>query len=286
MAESAASKKWEEVQKKAFTHWVNSTLAKRDASIEDLETGFASGVNLITMVEVLSGKKIPTKFTKSPKLIVHKINNCFIALKFVQDDMQVKGVTVSAEDIVNGRLNLILGFCWLMLRSFHEPVASDGAKGGTFEGNLLQWVKETLVGKKDIDLSEGYKSSCWSNGKALLALVDVYDPSILNGTYSSIGTANKLANCERALGLAEQHVKLPGGLIEPSELADGTCSEKNLVLYLSLFYNSFKDKFASFTKESLEKSSMTLRKRSAFTRKKTTPFVISKRTSKLKNRPC
>jgi len=48
-------------------------------------------------------------------------------------------------------------------------------------------------------------------------------------------------------------VKLPNGLIEPNELADGSCSEKNLVLYLSLFYNSFKEKSASNTKESLEK---------------------------------
>jgi len=81
----------------------------------------------------------------------------------------------------------------------------------------------------------------------------VYDGNILNGTYSSIDSTQKLVNCERALGLAEEFVKLPAGLIEPNELADGSCSEKNLVLYLSLFYNSFKEKTASNTKESLEK---------------------------------
>jgi len=253
--QSAASKKWEEVQKRAFTHWVNTQLAKRDASIEDLETGFVSGVNLITLVEILSGQKIPTKFTKTPKLKVHKINNCYIALKFLQDDLGVKGITISAEDIVNGdRLTLILGFCWLMLRSFQEPVSTTtGEKASSFEANLLQWVKETLADYKDIDLSDGFKSSCWSSGKAVLALLDVYDSNILNGTYSSVDPAHKLVNCQRALSLAEEHVKLPQGLIEPEELAEGTCSEKNLVLYLSLFYNSFKEKSASNTKESLEK---------------------------------
>jgi len=255
MTETAASKKWEEVQKKAFTHWVNSQLIKREASIEELATGFISGVNLLTLVEVLSGQKIPTKFTKSPKLKVHKINNCFIALKFLQDDLQVKGITISAEDIVNGdRLTLILGFCWLMLRTFQEPApASGGEKGSSFEANLLQWVKDTLVDYKDVDLSEGFRSTCWSSGKALLALLDVFDSNILNGKYPSIDAANKLSNCELALQLAEEHVKLPNGLIEPNELADGSCSEKNLVLYLSLFYNSFKEKSASNTKESLEK---------------------------------
>jgi len=81
----------------------------------------------------------------------------------------------------------------------------------------------------------------------------VFDSKILNGSYSSIDASQKLTNCERALNLAEEHVKLPNGLIEPNELAEGTCSEKNLVLYLSLFYNSFKEKSASNTKESLEK---------------------------------
>eukprot|EP01123_Difflugia_compressa_P008927 TRINITY_DN2832_c1_g1_i1.p1 TRINITY_DN2832_c1_g1~~TRINITY_DN2832_c1_g1_i1.p1 ORF type:complete len:555 (+),score=128.45 TRINITY_DN2832_c1_g1_i1:162-1826(+) len=255
MTETAASKKWEEVQKKAFTHWVNTQLAKREASITELETGFITGVNLITLVEVLSGQKIPIKFTKAPKLKVHKINNCFIALKFLQDDLMVKSITISAEDIVNGdRLTLLLGFCWLMLRTFQEPApVGGGEKASSFEANLLQWVKDTLVDYKDIDLTDGFKSASWSNGKALLALVDVFDSDILKGSYSSIDCNNKLPNCELALNLAEQHVKLPNGLIDPTELAEGICSEKNLVLYLSLFYNSFKEKSASNTKESLEK---------------------------------
>jgi hypothetical protein len=252
---SAAEKKWEEVQKKAFTHWVNAQLARKDANIEDLETGFVSGVNLITLVEVLSGKKIPTKFTKSPKLKVHKINNCFIALQYLQVDLAVKGVTISAEDIVNGdRLKLILGFCWLMLRTFQEPAAAgDKEKGSSFEASLLQWVKETLSGYSDINLSYGFKSESWYNGKAILALLDAYDSNILKGSYSSIDAHQKLHNCEKALSLAEQHIKLPNGLIDPAALSEGAVSESNLVLYLSLFYNSFKDKHASNTKESLEK---------------------------------
>jgi len=246
-------KKWEEVQKKAFTHWVNTQLAKRDCSIEDLETGFVSGVNLITFVEILSGKKIPTKFTKSPKLKVHKINNCFIALQFLLNDCAVKGLTISAEDIVNGEhIKLILGFCWLMLRTFRNP--SSGDKGGSsFEASLLAWAKETLSGYSDINLGEAFKSECWYNGKALLGLLDVYDSNILNGSYNSFNPNHKLNNCEKALGLAEKHVKLPAGILDSAALAEGSVSESNLVLYLSLFYNSFKDKFASNTKESLEK---------------------------------
>jgi len=43
-------------------------------------------------------------------------------------------------------------------------------------------VKDTLVDYKDIDLSDGFKSSVWSNGKAFLALLDVFDSKILGGS--------------------------------------------------------------------------------------------------------
>jgi chromosome segregation ATPase len=62
-----------------------------------------------------------------------------------------------------------------------------------------------------------------------------------------------LANCEKALKLAEKHVKIPTGILDAVALSEGSVSESNLVLYLSLLHNSFKDKFASNTKESLEK---------------------------------
>ena len=91
MAEvSAAAKKWEEVQKKAFTHWVNTQLAKRDLNVDTLREGFADGVKLIYLIEILTAKNITTKWTKNPKLRVHKINNCFIALQFLQNDCAVR----------------------------------------------------------------------------------------------------------------------------------------------------------------------------------------------------
>src|SRR4051812_10184712 len=89
------SKRWEEVQKKAFLRWVNSQLKKAsEEPISSLEEGFSSGVQLIGLLEVLTGKAVTMKYTKSPKLRVHKINNCFIALKFLSEDC---GVRLSSE---------------------------------------------------------------------------------------------------------------------------------------------------------------------------------------------
>jgi len=249
MADTQANKKWEEVQKKAFTHWVNSQLGKRNESIDNLETGFVSGVHLIHLVEILTGKTIETKWTHNPKLKAHKITNCFIALQFLTEQCGVKNLTISAEDIVNGdRLTLILGFCWQLLRTFQEPATSK--KGSSFEQNLLQWVKDTLGGYSDINLDAGFKSESFHTGKVFLGLLNEFDSSILK--YSDYKASNKLENCEAALNLAEKHVKLPI-LIDPLELADGKTSEKNMVLYLSLFYNAFKERASGENRESLMK---------------------------------
>lgn len=52
--------KWELVQKRAFTHWVNSQLTKRDVKLDSLEEGLQSGVHLIDLIEILTGKQVPS----------------------------------------------------------------------------------------------------------------------------------------------------------------------------------------------------------------------------------
>jgi len=64
---------------------------------------------------------------------------------------------------------------------------------------------------------------------------------------------NKLQSCNTALQLGESVVGIPGDLIDPEELASGSVSDSNMVLYLSLLYNAFKEKYHGQTKESILK---------------------------------
>jgi hypothetical protein len=79
-----AAQKWVQAQKKAFLYWVNSQLGKRNESIEDLAVGLSSGVHLITLVEVLTGKKLQQKWSKTAAVKIHKINNCHMALEHLK----------------------------------------------------------------------------------------------------------------------------------------------------------------------------------------------------------
>jgi len=73
-----------------------------------------------------------------------------------------------------------------------------------------------------------------------------------SNAYSKLSD-NKLQSCTTALQLGESVVGVPGDLMDPEELANGTVSDGNMVLYLSLLYNAFKEKYQGQTKESILK---------------------------------
>jgi len=60
-----------------------------------------------------------------------------------------------------------------------------------------------------------------------------------------------LNNAKNALSIAEQFINIPQDLIDAQELVEGQISEKQMVLYLTLFYNAFSDKDNSMSRESI-----------------------------------
>jgi DNA repair exonuclease SbcCD ATPase subunit len=151
---------------------------------------------------------------------------------------------------VNGEpMSQILGFCWMLLRNY-QGVVVDASKGQSFEQGLLAWLKEKLGGYSDISLNEGFKSDSISNGKVILGLLNEFDSSMVN--YGGYNTTDKLKNCTDGLKIGEEKANVPA-LMEAAELAAGKVSEKNLVLYYSLWFNAFKDRDAGVSKESLIK---------------------------------
>jgi len=241
--------------KKAFLHWINTYLGHADGHIDEIISGFHDGVNLIAFLEQLTRREIGQKYSKAPKLKVHKITNCYLALKFLQD-LGVKGLTVSSEDIVDANetnetsVNLILGFCWMLLRQFQSTPdfgnSNDSSKESSFEMRMLEWCRTTLEPYQDIKIT-GWDS--FQDGKALLALVETFDKNLVN--YNNFDKSNPTNTAKHALQVAEEKINIPSELIDPEELITGQISDKNLVLYLTLFYNAFSDKDSMNSRESL-----------------------------------
>jgi len=225
--------------------------AGEEYRIDDIQTGFSDGVKLIAFLERLLKKEVGQKYSKNPKLKVHKITNCFIALKFLEEQ-GVKRLTIAAEDIVEGeKLNLLLGFCWMLLRQFQAtPDFGDedesGGKENSFELRMLEWAKSVLSDYPDINVT-GWDS--FSDGRALLALLEKYDKKILN--YRGLDKSDPLNNVKFALEMAEQNIQIPRELLDAEELISGGVSEKQMVIYLTLFYNAFSDKDNTMSRESI-----------------------------------
>ncbi|XP_019211129.2 utrophin [Oreochromis niloticus] len=134
----------EDVQKKTFTKWVNSQLAKTGKPpVEDLFSDLCDGRRLLELLEGLTGHelvKLERGFTR-----VHSLNNVNRALQILQKN-NVELVNIGAADIVDGNHKLILGLIWSIILHWQvKDVMKDvmeGLQQTNSEKILLSWVRQ------------------------------------------------------------------------------------------------------------------------------------------------
>lgn len=80
---------------------------KRGHSVHDLQSDFSDGLLLIQLLEILSEKKIP-RYTKQPRFLSQKIDNISIALKFMEDVMDIKVVGCTPQAIAHGNITQVM----------------------------------------------------------------------------------------------------------------------------------------------------------------------------------
>jgi len=230
------SNDWEIVQEKAFTAWVNGVLGKINEHIEDITVDFSDGIRLTDFLELLSGKKI-AKRPEEPKSRIHKINNVFLALQFLES-LEVQVVGVAAEDFVDSNKKLILGFLWTLYRKYRIHVIKEGDKSA--EEGLLQWCKNTTSGYDGVDI-KNFKTG-FRDGHAFLALVHKYNPSQFN--YDDLNKESADQRLEKDFEIAGKTINIPK-LLDVHEVMKGTTDERSLILYASLFFHAFKAQAAA-----------------------------------------
>ena len=84
MSEAAIDAEWKRIQKKTFTRWCNEHLKKQgqEYTIKEIGKDFSDGISLITLLEVLSQKKVG-RYSKKPKVLAQKMENLEKALNFI-----------------------------------------------------------------------------------------------------------------------------------------------------------------------------------------------------------
>jgi peptidoglycan hydrolase CwlO-like protein len=224
-------KKWEQVQIKAFTLWINSTLEPLGHKIEVMPDDLTDGVALCLFLEEVSHKKL-SRWSRKPALRVHKIENLSIALKFVQGELGVRLVGIGPEDIADGKLKLSLGLLWSLFVKLRIDTISES--GHTALDGLLSWVKNMTEGYENVEINN-FKDS-FNDGMAFAALVHAMNPDAID--FNSLDPKDVEHNLNHAFEMAEKKLGIPR-LLEVEDVMNGSVDERAMILYNSLFFHAW-----------------------------------------------
>jgi len=230
--QSAQTTEWLRLQKKIFTRWINQKLKPKNIQISDVVTGLATGIPLIRLIEALSETTFTDKIDTNPKMRVHQIDNCRRALDFTFKqgvDMKLKP---SADNIVDGAEQQVLGLVWAIMLKFMklgDEEDEDEKHQMKFADALQMWIANQVAGYKDVKIDNMTKS--FHSGLALCALIHHFRPKLID--YSSLSKDKHEENLKTAFAAAEKYFGLEQYLA-PSDIPK--LDDKSMVVYLSEYY--------------------------------------------------
>lgn len=215
---------WINVQTKTFLNWINNALSSRGIRLDDLERDFEDGLELVALVEILSGRKIHG-INRKPRVRQAKGENLCLALEEVKLD-GVKLINIGAEDILDHNKKIILGLIWALILRYQIV----GIEAGSPKALLLAWVNQKIA-PYPVAKVTNFKHS-WADGDAITALTDAMQPGIcpLNGK-----SGNNTRDIDRAMHAANEGLE-PGipMLMEPQWMANAV-DDLSCMTYISMF---------------------------------------------------
>ncbi|XP_006891859.1 PREDICTED: nesprin-2 [Elephantulus edwardii] len=258
----------EHTQKKTFTCWINSQLAKHThpTVVSDLFTDIKKGHVLLDLLEVLSGQQLPRD--KGSNTFQCRIN-IEHALTFLKN-RSIKLINIHVADIVDGNPSIILGLIWTIILHFHieelaqtlscnynqpsvdcvnevdtSPTSSPPAKKCSkaqarwqmsAKKALLLWAQEQCATYESVSVID-FKSS-WRNGMAFLAVIHALRPDLID--LNTVKHRSNRDNLKEAFRIAERELNIPK-LLEPEDVDVTNPDEKSIMTYVAQFLKYSKD---------------------------------------------
>jgi spectrin beta len=160
-------------QRKTFTAWCNEKINPNNAmKINNLSEDLASGVTLIALSEKLASKTvthIPTPSTRD-----QFIYNCSQALALIRSE-GIKLSSVDPEDIVNGDQSCLLSIIWALILQYDFNRSDTRTE---IKKDILNWLRLRLDTNYNIKITDFL--SVWKDGLAICALVDSFQPGVMD----------------------------------------------------------------------------------------------------------
>ncbi|XP_075460627.1 microtubule-actin cross-linking factor 1 isoform X19 [Ascaphus truei] len=219
------------VQKKTFTKWVNKHLIKVRKHINDLYEDLRDGHNLVSLLEVLSGVRLPRE---KGRMRFHRLQNVQIALDFLKQ-RQVKLVNIRNDDITDGNPKLTLGLIWTIILHFQiSDIYVSGESGDmSAKEKLLLWTQKVTAGYIGVKCTNF--SSCWNDGKMFNALIHRYRPDLVD--LQKVEVQSNRENLEQAFEIAESLGITR--LLDAEDVDVQSPDEKSVITYVSSIYDAF-----------------------------------------------
>ncbi|NXP22761.1 SPTB1 protein, partial [Scytalopus superciliaris] len=225
----------EAVQKKTFTKWVNSHLARVTCRISDLYMDLRDGRVLIKLLEVLSGELLP-KPTKG-RMRIHCLENVDKALQFLKEQ-RVHLENMGSHDIVDGNHRLVLGLIWTIILRFQIQdiivETQEGRETRSARDALLLWCQMKTAGYPHVNVTNF--TSSWKDGLAFNALIHRHRPELFD--FQNLTKSNARHNLEHAFSVAERHLGITP-LLDPEDVFTENPDEKSIITYVVAFYHYF-----------------------------------------------
>ncbi|XP_064182150.1 spectrin beta chain, non-erythrocytic 1-like isoform X1 [Anguilla rostrata] len=225
----------EAVQKKTFTKWVNSHLARVTCRIGDLYGDLRDGRMLIRLLEVLSGEQLPRP-TKG-RMRIHCLENVDKALQFLKEQ-KVHLENMGSHDIVDGNHRLTLGLIWTIILRFQIQDISveteDNKERKSAKDALLLWCQMKTAGYPNVNVHNFTTS--WRDGLAFNAIVHKHRPDVID--FDTLKKSNAHYNLQNAFNVAEKELGLTK-LLDPEDVNVDQPDEKSIITYVATYYHYF-----------------------------------------------
>ncbi|XP_062554879.1 spectrin beta chain isoform X1 [Armigeres subalbatus] len=231
----ALAEERESVQKKTFTKWVNSHLVRVNSRIGDLYVDMRDGKNLIKLLEVLSGERLPRP-TKG-KMRIHCLENVDKALQFLRDQ-RVHLENIGSHDIVDGNASLNLGLIWTIILRFQiQDITieeTDNKETKSAKDALLLWCQMKTAGYHNVNVRNFTTS--WRDGLAFNAIIHKHRPDLIQ--FDKLTKNNPIQNLNNAFNVAEEKLGLTK-LLDAEDVFVEHPDEKSIITYVVTYYHYF-----------------------------------------------
>ncbi|KAB0392836.1 hypothetical protein E2I00_007090, partial [Balaenoptera physalus] len=268
------------VQKRTFTKWINSHLAKKPKPMVCPITTVCSKDGTIIAVSFERTWCSPCEQGRRTKRI-HAVANIGTALKFLEGRQSmyrgspIKLVNINSTDIADGRPSIVLGLMWTIILYFQieeltsnlpqlqslsssassvdSMVSSETASPPSkrkvatkIQGNakkaLLKWVQYTVAKQSGIEVKDFGRS--WRSGVAFHSIIHAIQPELVD--LEKVKGRSNRENLEEAFTIAETELGIPR-LLDP----EGTTvsfdvdvdkpDEKSIMTYVAQFLKHYPD---------------------------------------------